>query len=110
MTGGWKLTDSAVCEYPTTVRSHTESPQLPALIVTVELHGSDVPSYDVNPPTVFTDMVNAPTAVEARDAVPATHHNERPHTRASRYCAVVSGSGFAGAHASQDHYSTSIAT
>ena len=75
VTGGWKLTKRALCEYPTTVRSHTESPQLPALIVTVELHGSDVPSYDVNPPTVFTDMVNAPTAVEARDAVPATHHN-----------------------------------
>ena len=85
------------------MRSQTESPQLPELIVTVELHGSDVPSYDVNPPAAFTDIVNAPTAVEARDAVPATHHNERPHTHASRSCAVGLWLCWS-THAFRDHY------
>ena len=89
VTGGRKLTNSAVCEYPTTLRSHTASPQLPDDIVVVELHGEDVPSYDVKPPVDLIVSVNAPTAVAARGADPG-QVDIVPYKQITRFIVAVS--------------------
>ena len=50
--------------------SHTASPQLPEDSNADELHGDDVPSYDVKPAVGSTDTHSDPTAVEVREALP----------------------------------------